>query len=456
MKSKLLMAVGLLSLLCGCAVSRFDAAEGQLKRQEYIQALRSYLGTLEPHAREGKRYIYYERESVTGIGVVYWHMQRNETALKILKLVTEKDPGYGKAHFYTGLAYESLGDEDNALAAYGAYGKVDPSDPYRQVMAGRLDYVVKQKIAHEIETAMQNGDKLDAGQYPERSVAVLPFLSLSESADWEPLQKGLADIVVADLAQVKELRVVDRLKADRLASELGLRAAGLTDSAATLRFGKFIGAKTLVKGSYLVMSDLKMTLDAGIFPFQNPANPTTFNEDGNLSRLFQMEKQIVLKIIDYFGITLLPLQKEQLLEIPTQNLGAFMNYCRGLEALDANSYKTAHEFFREAVRSDPGFQKARDWLIAPEVWDATHAQNLNRVDRDVAYLTRSGIWNRINNQAQPDFMSTTGRLQWMGMKQNAGLLPGTDSRKSFQEAGIMINGWPILPRMLGTPPPPAR
>jgi tetratricopeptide (TPR) repeat protein len=456
MKSKILMAVGFLSLLCGCATTRFDTAEGQLKRQEYVQALRSYLGTLEPHSREGKRYIYYERESVTGIGVVYWHMQRHETALKILKLVTEKDPAYGKAHFYTGLTHESLGDDDSALAAYAAYRKVDPSDPFRQVMAGRFDYIVKRKIAHEIETAMQNEDKLDIEQYPERSVAVLPFLSLSESRDWEPLQKGLADIVITDLAQVKELSVVERLKVDRLVSELGLNAAGITDSATALKFGKFIGARTLVKGSYLVMSDLKMTLDAGLFPFQNTANPTSFNEDGNLSRLFQMEKQVVLKIIDYFGITLLPNQKEQLLEIPTQNLGAFINYCRGLDALDANSYKTAYGYFQEAVQSDPGFQKARDWLIAPELWDATHAQNLNRVDRDVAYLTRRSVWNRINYQAQPDFLSTTNRLQWMGIRQNAGLLPGNDSRKSFQEAGILLNGWPILPRMLGAPPPPTR
>jgi tetratricopeptide (TPR) repeat protein len=456
MKPKILMAVGFLSILCGCAASRFDSAEGQLKRQEYVQALRSYLGVLEPHSREGKRYIYYERETVTGIGVVYWHMGRYETAVKILKLVNEKDPTYGKAFFYAGLAHESLGDDDAALSAYASFRRIDPADPFRQVMAGRFDFIVRRKVAHEIETAMQNEDKLDIRQYPERSVAILPFLSLSESRDWEPLQKGLADIVIADLAQVKELSVVERLKVDQLVSELGLNAAGLADSSKALKLGKLVGARYLVKGSFLVMSDLKMTLDAGLFSFENTANPTSYNEDGNLSRLFQMEKQIVLKIIDYFGVTITPQQKEQILKIPTQNLGAFMNYCRGIDALDANSYKTAYGYFLEAVRSDPGFQNARDWLIASELWDATHAQNLNRVDRDVAYLTRRSVWGRIQTQSQPDFLSTTNRLQWMGMRQNAGLLPGNDSRKSFQEAGILLDGWPILPKMLGVPPPPTR
>jgi TolB-like protein len=457
MKRAILTAAGLLSLLCGCAASRLDTAEGQLKRQEYVQALRSYLAALEPHSREGKRYIYYERETVTGIGVTYWHMGRFETAIKILKLVSDKDPGYGKAFFYTGLAHESLGDDAAALSDYANYRQIDPSDPFRQVMAGRFDFIVRRKIAHEIETAMQGEDKLTIRQAPERSVAILPFLSLSESQDWEPLQKGLTDIVINDLAQVKELSVVERLKVDQLVNDLGLTAASLTDSSKALKLGKLAGARYFVKGSFLVMPDLKMTLDTGLFPFENTANSATFNEDGNLSRLFQMEKQIVLKIIDYFGVTLTPQLKEQILEIPTQNLGAFLNYCRGIDALDANSYKTAYGYFLEAVRSDPGFQKARDWLIASDVWDATHAQNLNRVDRDVAFMTRRGVWGRLQTQSQPDFLSTTNRLQWMGMRQNAGLLPGNDSRKSFQEVGILLNGWPtIFPRMLGAPPPPAR
>jgi hypothetical protein len=160
--------------------------------------------------------------------------------------------------------------------------------------------------------------------------------------------------------------------------------------------------------------------------------------------------------VDYFGITLTPQKKQDLMEIPTQDIQAFVHYCNGLSALDANDYRAAFRFFQSAVRSDPGFQKARDWLIVQELWDATHAQNLVRVDREVALLTRGSMRGRLQADAVPDFLSTTRRLQWMGSRQNAGFLPGTDSRKPFQEAGLLV-GAPILPERLGSPPgPPAR
>jgi tetratricopeptide (TPR) repeat protein len=455
MKLKILTAVGLLLIVNGCAVFQYSTADGHLKRQEYVQALRSYLRTLEPHAREGKRYIYYEREAVAGIGVVYWHMQRYETAIKILRLVTEKDPSYGKAYFYMGISYEGLGDDENAIEVYKNYPKIEPFDPFRQVLVGRFDYLVKRKIAHEIEMALKNEATLDINQYPEKSVAVLSFLSLSDNKEWEPLQKGLSDLVITDLAQVNELKVVERMKLDQLMSEIGLNVSGLTDANNALRLGKLVGTRNLIKGSFLIMSDMKMTLDAGLYPFQNVGAPASFSEDGNLSRLFQMEKGIVLRIIDSFGITLTTQQKEQILQIPTQNLEAFLSYCRGLDALDSDDYKSAFQQFEDAVRRDSDFQKAKDWLIVPDMWSATHAQNLNRVDRDVVYLTRRGSRSKLLYELQPQFMSTINRLQWMGARQNAGFIPGNDSRKSFQEAELM--GARILPERLGEPPsPPGR
>jgi tetratricopeptide (TPR) repeat protein len=450
--STVLSAVSLMFFTGGCSFSQYGQAEGQLKRQEYMQALRSYLRALEPHAREGKRYIYYERDAVTGIGVVYWHMQRYETAIKILRMVTEKDPSYGKAYFYMGLSYEALGDDDNALDAYRNYPEIEPFDPYRQVLVGRFDFLVKRKILHDIELALKNEASLDINQYPEKSVAVYSFLSLSDDKEWEPLQKGLADLVITDLAQVKELKIVERMKLDQLVSEIGLNASALTDPNNSPRLGKLVGARNFVKGSFLVMSDGKMTMDAGLYSFQNVGAPSSYSEDGNLSRLFQMEKSLVLRIIDCFGITLTTQQKEQILQIPTQNLDAFMSYCMGLDALDANDYKSAMVQFEEAYRLDPNFQKAKDWLILPDMWAATHSQNVNRVDRDVAYLTRRSTKGKLPYELQPQFMSVNDRLQWMGLRQNAGFLPGVESRKSFPEDELM--GARILPDRLGEPPRP--
>ncbi|MFH1942580.1 MAG: hypothetical protein ABIL68_10810, partial [bacterium] len=52
----------------------------------------------------------------------------------------------------------------------------------------------------------------------------------------------------------------------------------------------------------------------------------------------------------------------------------------------------------------------------------------------------------------PALLSTRDRLQRMAAYQNAGFLPGTDSRKSIEEAGL--KGAPVIPVLLGEPPKP--
>lgn len=453
MKIKILGMIGFLSflLLSGCTASNYTIAERHLKQKEYVEALRAYLQALQPHIREGKRWIYYEKEAVTGIGVVYWSMQRYETAIKVLNLVRERDPGYGKPYFYAGLCYEALGKEDQAIGVYSQYERIEPSDPFRQVLAGRLDYLSKRKVVHDISEAFQKEFQLDIAQYPEKSIAVLPFVNLTDSREWDPLQKGLAELVTKDLRAIG-LVVVDRLKTERLFEQLRMNLSSLEKPEEALRFGKMVGARYLLKGSYLIMGDFKMTLDASVIPLENLSGATSFPFNGTLAQLFQLEKDLVLRVASHLGATLTPSQKTKVLEIPTQNLDAFLQYCRALQALDNEDYVSASSYFRRAVDLDPRFQQAKDWCIVPEIWMATHTQNLFRVDREVSYLTRPTAEGRLPYAMAPDLVSPEARLQWMGIRQKAAVLLTNDTRKAFPEAEVM--GAPILPELLGEPPSP--
>ncbi|HEX9933560.1 MAG TPA: tetratricopeptide repeat protein [bacterium] len=442
------------TLLVGCSVSPYRSAEKYVEQKEYNQAIREYLILLEPHMRDGKRFVFYDREGITGIGVVYWEMKRYETAVKILKMVVEKDPAYGKALFYLGMSYEGLGNETEAIRAYKSYSQLSPDDLFRQVLAGRLDWMVRNKIAREIDAAMSQESQLNPATYPERSVAVLSFLSLSDNREWEPLQTGLAEMIITDLSQVEGLEVAERLKVDQLMDELQLSASGLADENTSLRFGKLVGVRNLVKGSYLVMGDRKMTLDAGVFQAANPAQPTSYSLDGNLARVFQMEKELVFNIISHFGITLTPQEREKLLKIPTESMDGFMHYCRGVRALDHGDFKGATRFFQSALMADANFEWARNRLVMPEIWDVTHSQNLFRMSNEVAQwikVTSRGI-AQVTYKPPPDMLSTYSRLQLMGRQQSVGFLPGNESREAFDEA--IMNGVQVLPELLGEPPQP--
>lgn len=454
MKWKRLAAVLGPVLFVGCAISPYRPAERYLEQKDYNQAIRTYLKLLEPHLRDGKRFIYYDREGVTGLGSVYWHMQRYETAAKILNLVVEKDPLYGKALFYLGISQEGLGNEDESIRVYRNYIQMPPDDMFRQVLAGRLDWVIKNKIAREIEQALSREAQLDVSSYPEKSVAVLSFLSLSEDREWEPLQKGLSEMIITDLSQIPEIRVVERLKVDQLMEEMRMSSSGLADQKNSLRFGKLVGARNLIKGSYIIMNDRKMTLDAGVFGAGQADLPTNFSFDGNLTLLFQMEKQLVLSIVGYFGIVLTPQEREKLLKIPTEKIDAFLSYCKGLDAKDRNDFKSSSRYFQDALKIDPDFLLARDQLVMPDIWSVTHNQNLNRMSFEVDQLIRITPKGtaQFTYKAPPEMLSTYNRLQLMGAQQSAGFLPGNESRESFQEASMM--GIDVLPDLLGEPPRP--
>jgi len=454
MNNKWMIPVVFLLLTGGCATSRYEAPEEYLKQRDYNQAIRSYLQLLNPHIRNGKRYIYYDREAVTGIGVAYWNLKNYRTAVKILSLVHKKDPSFGKPVFYLGLSMEAMGDDNRAMKYYTQYLDVNPYDPYRQVLMGRLDYLVKRQITRDVQTALQNETELDLASFPEKSLAVLYFMNVSDDPQWKSLQKGLAEMLITDLSQVEELSVVERLRLNAIVDELRLGSTGLVDQQTAPRLGKLLGARYLIKGSYMILPSMKLTMDANIFKADEIFLPTNLDFEGTLSQLFRIEKNLVLQILDYFGIQISIEQREKILEIPTDNIMAFISYCWGLDALDRDDYETAQDYFKEALGYDGNFQMARDRLMSPRIWQATHLQVPTRVSYEVSELIQTTPEGsaKMAYTPPPALLSPWNRLQRMSLQQNAGFIPGNDTRESFIEASV--GGAEIIPELLITPPAP--
>ncbi len=454
MKLNMIIAVIGLILLVGCATSPYRVAEEYQENMEYDKAIREYVIMLDPHTRNGKNYIYYDREIVTRIGAAYWQKQSYETAAKILRLVVERDPDYGKALYYLSMSYEALGNEDQAIQTSKKYTSLSGSDPFRQVLFGRLDYLVRRKVLREIQAALQNEEQLRITDFPEKSVAVLYFLNLSNDPQWAPLQKGLAEMLITDLSQAEELKVIERLRLNGIMDELQLSVSGLMDERSTPRVGKLLGVRNLVQGSYIIRTNQQMNLDAGIYRQDGAASLPPNSYESDLRGLFQIEKELVLYIFDYFGIELTPEQRERILQYPTDNMEAFQYYCMGLDALDIGDFNSAQDYFSQAVRIDGDFHLARDWLINSDLWDATHNRNLIRADYVVSQIIRTTPEGKTEYVYTPPagLISTWSRLQSMNVQQRTGFVPGNNSRETFQEANIM--GAEILPTLLGEPPKP--
>lgn len=454
MKLRLLITMAIIYLFCGCMTSVYRPAEQKLERKEYYKAIRAYLKLVKPHKRLGRRYIYYEKEAVTGIGIVYWTMQKYDVAQKILQVVIEKDPNWGKALFYLGMSFEGQGKDEEAIQAYMRYHNIPLYDPYRQVIRGRFDHVLLNKNVRDLQLADQNIDQVQVTSLPQKSVAIFYFMNLSEDPEWNPLQVGLTEMIIQDLSKIDEIRVIDRSKLNTLMEDLQINISELSNEEIAIQVAKRLQVRNLVQGSFLVTSDLRLTLSAQIFEVGMMDFPTPMDFDGTLSRLFKMEKEIVLRITDYLGVDLTIQERDRILEIPTENMMAFMHFCRGLEAMDYGNFEEAQDYFKTSQKYDADFDLAKDWIITPEIWYATHSRNLFRVNYEISRLIRTsrGGQSKMVFKRVPELVSSWNRLQWMGIKQNAGLLPGSDTRISFQEVDLL--GVPVVPQILSEPPPP--
>lgn len=471
MKFWRVVGVLLIALAGGCAVSPYRQAESYFTRKEYKKALRAYLTSLRPHVRRGKRYIYYDPAALTGLAVVYWHMKQYDRAFRILGAVTRRDSTYGKALLYQGACYEVLGQIDRAVDVYKRYAIVPEEDRYREIMQARLDWLVRQKIAQEVRQAIADEQKLSVSSIPKNTVAVLYFYNLTDDPRWNPLQKGLAEMMITDFAQVEQLRVVERLRLQKLIEEMNLSMTGLMDADRSHQLAKFLGARILVKGSYMVLSGMKIELSAGAVDILETDLPELSRYDGRLTHLFALEKKIVLESIAKLGVTLTPEQRERIMKVPTKNFKAFLNFCYGLDATDLGNFEIAQQYFQESLRLDPGFTMAEEVIVRPEIFKATHIQDVTQMNTRVAEVMEPSrtIAEEMGARRSNLFtISTTSRLQEMGTHMDAGFIPSNDSREAYEEASeggvirVLLPDPPAPPFipdrwfLPGPPDPPSR
>jgi TolB-like protein len=82
------------------------------------------------------------------------------------------------------------------------------------------------------------------------TLAVLYFDYAGRDPGLEALSKGLAQMLISDLASAEVARVVERDRLQALLTEQKLAQSGKFDPATAARVGKLLGARYLVMGSY--------------------------------------------------------------------------------------------------------------------------------------------------------------------------------------------------------------
>jgi TolB-like protein len=226
------------------------------------------------------------------------------------------------------------------------------------------------------------------------TLAVLYFINNTSMSTLDPVQKGLAYMLITDLAKVEGLHLVERVKLQALVEEIGLGKSGLVDPETAPRVGRILGAEQVVGGKFNNADLEKFGINPGILNTGNEKLSDLQDTKGLLDEIFRMEKDVLFEILE--NLKKAPKTKEAEAELRkpmTRSLDALIFLFKGFNESDQENYQMAAKFYRMALKDDPGLTPAADALKELEdlglVGGTTDSRSFLRSLRDRTSLTDS-------------------------------------------------------------------
>ena len=117
-------------------------------------------------------------------------------------------------------------------------------------------------------------------------IAVMYFDNNSfgkDRADYDGLGKGIADMLITDMAANPNIRVVERERVQALLTEQNLTKSGAVDPQTAIRLGKIIGAQYMITGGFMSDGRGNLVLTARAINVETSAitNPTRLDSKGD-------------------------------------------------------------------------------------------------------------------------------------------------------------------------------
>jgi TolB-like protein/class 3 adenylate cyclase/Flp pilus assembly protein TadD len=182
------------------------------------------------------------------------------------------------------------------------------------------------------------------------SIAVLPFVNMSEDPKQEYFSDGMTDDLITDLSKLKGLLVIARnstftykgksVKVQQVAEELGVRY--------------------VVEGS--VRRDREQVrINVQLIEAATGHHLWAERYDGKMADIFALQDQINQKIISTLEVKLTAFEKSRIARKETNNIQAYDAFLRGWEhykQMTPNDFSKASAYFKEAINLDPIYARA--------------------------------------------------------------------------------------------------
>ena len=189
----------------------------------------------------------------------------------------------------------------------------------------------------------------------DKSIAVLPFKSLSNDPDKQYLADGIMDAILLHLSKIKDLRVMSRTSVEQYRK---------TDKTLNV-IGTQLNVAYLLEGSFQKFGD-NARLIVQLIKTGKEGHVWANDYDRNWSDIFKVQSEVAQKIADELNAAITPDEKQLINKIPTTNLTAYDFYQNGEEEMnkywiDRNNRQAlikAEELYRQSLKYDSTFARA--------------------------------------------------------------------------------------------------
>lgn len=344
----------ILLIIGSCAPSSYRQGVKAIRQKNYSEAIQ----LLKISEMEDSENFKIKRD----LGYVYFLDLQFQKAIEKLSEAQLLNNSDGNVIFYLGISYELTDKYDLAIEQYKNYTKVSRWSSLRNIISNRIRRMVNKKNELEIEKAIANEKTLDVAGISDSTLALMYFQNLGKNKDVDLLLPGLIEIVSIDLSKIKSLRIVERLKFQKLLKVLEFDKSEFVDAKTAPRLGKLLKAGRLISGSFLDLEEKNIRIDANIIQVKDEDVKNVPEVVGNLDEFLALEKKLVFKIIEQLGITLSTTELEEIKKQPTSSMLAFLAYSQGLDFEYKGQFDKASKHFEQAIKIDPNFRLAKDKL----------------------------------------------------------------------------------------------
>jgi serine/threonine-protein kinase len=192
------------------------------------------------------------------------------------------------------------------------------------------------------------------------SIAVLPFLDLSQAKDQEYFCDGMSEEILDALAKIDGLRVVART------SSFSFKGKNANAS----EVGKKLNVENVLEGS-LRREGNRIRISAQLVNARNGFHLWSQTYERELQGVFAVQDEITRSIVDALKIKLavsLPTHEQRNTEAYDLYLRGEYEFHQAESSPAADAYDRADAFYRQALARDPNFAEAAAELARSRLW----------------------------------------------------------------------------------------